>query len=70
MATQAQIDANKRNASKSTGPKTEAGKARACLNALKDGTHAKTVSPVLPQEDPVELDRAHQPVDQRPRPAK
>ena len=40
----------------STGPKTEAGKARAKLNALKDGSHAKTVSPVLPQENAIELD--------------
>ena len=31
--------------------------ARAKLNALKDGTHARTVNPVLPQEDPIELDR-------------
>ena len=29
MASQAQIDANKRNAQRSTGPNTEAGKARA-----------------------------------------
>ena len=57
MASQAQIDANKRNASKSTGPKTEAGKARAKLNALKDGSHAKTVNPVLPQENAGELPR-------------
>jgi hypothetical protein len=58
MASQAQIDANKRNAQKSCGPKTEAGKARARLNALKDGAWASTVtvSPVLPQENPVELD--------------
>ena len=57
MASQAQIDANRRNAQRSTGPKTEAGKARAKLNALKDGSHAKTVRPVLPQEDPIELDQ-------------
>ena len=57
MASQARIDANRRNAQRSTGPKTEAGKARAKLNALKDGSHAKTVRPVLPQEDPIELDR-------------
>ena len=57
MASQARIDANRRNAQRSTGPKTEAGKARAKLNALKDGSHAKTVSPVLPQEDPIELER-------------
>src|SRR5947209_10646546 len=57
MASQARIDANRRNAQRSTGPKTEFSKVRAKLNALKDGTHAKTVSPVLPQEDPIELDR-------------
>src|SRR5947209_4284124 len=57
MAGQAQINANRRNAKRSTGPKTEAGKARAKLNALKDGSHAKTVIPVLPQEDPIELDQ-------------
>jgi hypothetical protein len=51
MASQARINANKRNAQKSTGPKTEAGKARARFNALKDGKRARTVSAVLPQED-------------------
>ena len=56
MASQARINANRRNAQKSTWPKTEAGKARAKLNALKDGKHAKTVSPVLPQENAAELD--------------
>jgi hypothetical protein len=56
MATEAQINVNRKNAQRSTGPKTEGGKARARLNALKDGPRAKTVSPVLPQEDPRELD--------------
>ncbi|HEV3122922.1 MAG TPA: hypothetical protein VGY53_13500 [Isosphaeraceae bacterium] len=56
MASQAQIDANRRNSQRSTGPKTEAGKARARLNALKDGTHARTVSRVLPHENAIELD--------------
>jgi hypothetical protein len=56
MASQAQIDANRRNAQRSTGPKTEAGRARAKLNALKDGSHAKTVRRVLPQERAVDLD--------------
>jgi hypothetical protein len=50
MASQAQIDANRRNSQRSTGPKTEAGMARAALNALKDGSHARTVRWVLPQE--------------------
>src|SRR3954451_23344409 len=57
MASQAQIDANRRNAQRSSGPKSDAGRARAALNALKDGSHAKTVRPVLPQEDPIELNQ-------------
>jgi hypothetical protein len=57
MASQAQIDANRRNSQRSTGPKTEAGKARAGLNALKDGSHAKTVRRVLPQEKAIELEQ-------------
>ena len=58
MATDAQIDANRRNAAKSTGPKTEKGKAKARLNALKHGRRAKTtdVMPVLPHEDPRQLE--------------
>jgi hypothetical protein len=51
MASQAQIDANKRNSRRSTGPK-----ACAKLNALKDGSHAKTVRRVLPQERAIDLD--------------
>src|SRR5205085_3442757 len=46
-----------RNAKRSSGPKSDAGRARAALNALKDGSHAKTVRPVLPQEDPIELEQ-------------
>jgi hypothetical protein len=37
MATQAQIDANRRNAAKSTGPRTDAGKQVVANNALKHG---------------------------------
>jgi hypothetical protein len=68
MATEAQRIANKKNAQKSTGPKTEAGKAMSKLNALKHGRRAKTVVLVLPQEDPAELgDRIRQwIVDMRP----
>lgn len=50
MASQAQIDANRRNAQKSTGPATERGKTTAKWNALKHGM-ASTAS-VLPHEDP------------------
>ena len=57
MASQAQIDVNRRNAARSTGPKTEAGTARARLDALNDGTHARIAHPVLPQENAAELQR-------------
>lgn len=50
MATQKQIEANRRNARKSTGPSTDLGKAVARFNALKHGLTASTT--VLPHEDP------------------
>ena len=56
MATAAQIEANRRNAQKSTGPKTERGKARAKFNAVTHGMTARTIMPILPQEDPKELE--------------
>jgi hypothetical protein len=37
MASEKQIAANRRNAQKSTGPKTESGKRRASLNAFRHG---------------------------------
>ena len=37
MATPAQIEANRQNSQKSSGPKTEAGKARSCRNRLSHG---------------------------------
>src|SRR5262245_49795914 len=49
MTSAAKIEANKRNAKRSTGPKTEAGKEKSRLNALKHGLTATTV--VLPHED-------------------
>src|SRR4051812_37843749 len=55
MATAAQIEANRRNACMSTGPKSASGKAKASLNSLKHGERAKAAAPVLPQEDPAEL---------------
>jgi hypothetical protein len=49
MATQKQIDANRQNALKSTGPKTPEGKQAVRLNALIHGLRARTV--VLPNEN-------------------
>ena len=43
MATEAQINANRKNAESSTGPTSEAGKARASLNAVKTGLTARTM---------------------------
>jgi len=47
VATAAQIEANRRNAQKSTGPKTERGKARARRNAITHGMTARTAIPGL-----------------------
>ena len=38
MATAAQFAANRANSLKSTGPRTEAGKQRSSLNALRHGS--------------------------------
>ena len=54
MPTRAQIRANRNNAKKSTGPRTEEGKARVSKNALKHGLLARDT--VLPGEDPAEFD--------------
>ncbi len=56
MATAAQIEANRRNAQSSTGPKTDMGKARVRRNAFKHGMTARTIMPVLTQEDSRQLD--------------
>ena len=54
MATPAQIKSNRNNAKKSTGPRTEEGKARAAKNSLKHGLLARDT--VLPGEDPADFD--------------
>jgi hypothetical protein len=53
MASEKQIAANRRNAQKSTGPRTEAGKAVARYNALTHGLSAELA--VLPGESAAEF---------------
>jgi len=50
MATAAQIEANRRNAQRSTGPRTEAGKANSSRNATRFGLFS-TNNCVLPGEE-------------------
>jgi hypothetical protein len=54
MASLKQIAANRTNALKSTGPRTEAGKAASSMNALKTGIDAKYQ--VIRGESPAALD--------------
>ena len=58
MATQRQIEANRRNARKSTGPKTEAGKAASAANALSHGLTA--AGDVLLQDESADAFEARQ----------
>src|SRR6266571_827018 len=53
MATIKQIEANRRNALKSTGPRTPEAKAAVRMNSLRHGLRARTV--VLPAENPEEF---------------
>jgi hypothetical protein len=53
MASIKQIEANRRNALKSTGPKTASGKAAVRLNPLRHGLRARDV--ILPDEEPEEF---------------
>jgi hypothetical protein len=55
MPTPKQLAANRRNAKKSTGPRTPEGKAAASRNALKTGIDAKAET-MLPFEDPAKLE--------------
>jgi hypothetical protein len=72
MSTLRQIEANRRNSEKSTGPTSVTGKAASSMNALKTGIHAKSL--VLPYEDLADLEqlidecyRHYQPINQEAR---
>ena len=54
MATAAQINANRLNALRSSGPRTEAGKSVSRFNALSHGLEARSL--VIPGEDPAQLE--------------
>jgi hypothetical protein len=49
------MEANRANAQSSTGPRTEAGKAKSSLNAVKSGLTGRTV--LLPADDATEYQR-------------
>ncbi len=55
MSTEKQIEANRRNANKSTGPKSDEGKARAKRNALRHGLTSEQA--VLPHENAKDYDQ-------------
>src|SRR4051794_15045422 len=57
MATDKQIEANRRNAQKSTGPRTPAGKAKCSRNALKHGLASISQHAFLSVEDKFAFDR-------------
>ena len=62
MPTEAQRKANRQNAKKSTGPRTEEGKARSSQNGLKHGLLARDA--VMADEDPAEYDRQLQQLEE------
>ena len=62
MASLKQIEANRQNSSKSTGPKTHEGKSVAKLNAIKHGLTSQTV--VIGREDPDEFDELRSDLEQ------
>ena len=62
MTTESQRKANRQNAKKSTGPRTEQGKARSSQNGLKHGLLARDA--VMAGEDPAEYDRQLQQLEE------
>ena len=67
MSTPAQIEANRRNAQQSTGPRTAEGKEKSSRNATKFGLFCRHV--LLPDEDEAELEALRDGIHARLRPA-
>jgi hypothetical protein len=67
MPTLRQVEANRRNAQKSTGPRTLGGKAASRFNALKTGVDAK--AQVIPGENSADLEALAAEYHERFRPA-
>ena len=67
MTTAAQKKANKQNAQRSTGPRTDEGKKRTSLNALKHGFRAK--DPLIAGENPDHYYRHSAEIEQELQPA-
>src|SRR4051812_36922705 len=55
MATQKQIAANRRNAERSTGPRTAKGKESSSANAIQHGLTANVIHASLRHEDPADF---------------
>lgn len=66
MATKIQLEANRANARRSTGPKTPSGKARSSMNAVKHGLTAKKI--VIGDEDPHQFDLLREAIEERFKP--
>ena len=62
MSTEKQKKANRENAKKSTGPRTDEGKARSSKNTIKHGLLARDA--VMAGEDPAEYDRCFQELEE------
>mgnify|MGYP001828964736 CR=1 FL=1 len=66
MPTKIQLEANRANAQRSTGPKTPSGKARSSMNAVKHGLTAKKI--VIGDEDPHQFDLSREAIEERFKP--